>query len=87
MAVNSRNKTAETLAARLAQLTGGNETEAVTRALADCVQRARGQCSLADEIALHRAWLALRDARSDEAILGYDEHGLPRRWSSIARRS
>jgi antitoxin VapB len=31
-----------------------------------------------DEIARHCARLPVRDARTAEEILGYDEHGLPR---------
>ena len=34
-----------------------------------------------DEIALHCSTLPVLDRRSAEDIMGYDENGLPRRWS------
>lgn len=45
------------------------------------VRRARATRRLADDlddIALHCAQLPIRDMRSDDEIMGYDEHGLPR---------
>jgi antitoxin VapB len=75
---------AERLAAALAKLTGETKTEAVIRALRDRLDRLRRERSnrrLADEldeIARHFAQLPVRDARTAEEILGYDEHGLPR---------
>ena len=83
MALNIRNREAEQLAEVLARLTGETKTEAVTRALRDRLarlRRERSRRSLADqldEIALHCAALPVRDTRSPEDILGYDEHGLP----------
>jgi antitoxin VapB len=82
--LNIRNKQTEALAALLAKLTGETKTEAVTQALKERlerVRRGRSKRSLADdldEIALHCAALPLRDPRSAEDIIGYDEHGLPR---------
>lgn len=84
MALNIRNPEAELLAADLARLTGETKTEAVTRALRDRLARVRRERSrrrLADEldeIAQHCARLPVRDTRTDEEILGYDEDGLPR---------
>ena len=84
MALNIRNPEAEELAERLARLTGETKTEAVTRALRDRLDRLRRERSrrrLADELdelALHCARLPVRDERPAEAILGYDENGLPR---------
>jgi antitoxin VapB len=84
MALNIRNKDAEQLAEALARLTGETKTEAVTRSLRDRLarlRRERSRRSLADqldEIALHCAGLSVRDTRTSEDILGYDEHGLPR---------
>lgn len=84
MPLNIRNKQAEELAAALAKLTGETKTEAVTQALRERlerVRRGRTRRRLADdldEIALHCAGLALRDPRSADEIIGYDEHGLPR---------
>jgi antitoxin VapB len=72
------------LADALSKLTGETKTQAVTRALADRLarlRRERTQRSLADEldqIARHCARLRVRDPRSADEILGYDEHGVPR---------
>jgi antitoxin VapB len=84
MALNIRNGEAEKLAEALAKLTGETKTEAVTRALRDRLarlRRERSKRSLADqldEIAVHCAALPVRDTRTPEEILGYDERGLPR---------
>jgi antitoxin VapB len=84
MALNIRNREAEKLADALAKLTGETKTEAVIKALRDRLDRLRRERSnrrLADEldeIARHCARLPVRDARTAEEILGYDEHGLPR---------
>jgi antitoxin VapB len=82
--LNIRNEETEQLAAALAQLTGETKTEAVTQALRERLQRirrARTKRRLADdldEIALHCSTLPVRDPRSADEIMGYDEHGLPR---------
>ena len=84
MALNIRNAEAERLAEELARHTGETKTEAVTKALRDRLARVRRERSrrrLADEleaIAEHCASLPVRDSRSADEILGYDEHGLPR---------
>jgi antitoxin VapB len=84
MPLNIRNKQAEELAGALAKLTGETKTEAVTVALRERLQRmrrARAKRRLADEldeIALHCSALPVRDGRSAEEIIGYDENGLPR---------
>lgn len=83
MALNIRNPEAEQLAADLAKLTGETKTQAVTKALRERlerIKRRRTRRRLADEldeIAKHCAALPVLDNRSDEEILGYDEHGLP----------
>lgn len=83
MALNIRNQEAERLAEALAKLTGETKTEAVMKALRDRLARLRRERSrrcLADElddIARHCARLPVRDARTADEILGYDEHGLP----------
>ncbi len=83
MALNIRNEETERLAAALAKLTGETKTEAVTKALRDRLARVRRERSgrrLADElddIARHCARLPVRDRRSADEILGYDENGLP----------
>lgn len=82
--LNIRNKQTEALAGALAKLTGETKTEAVTQALRERlerVRRARSKRRLADEldeIALHCATLPVKDPRSADQILGYDEHGIPR---------
>lgn len=84
MALNIRNSETEKLAEALARLTGETKTEAVRRALEDRLnrlKRERANRALADEldeIAMHCAGLRVRDGRSADEILGYDENGLPR---------
>ena len=84
MALNIRNREAEELAEALARLAGETKTEAVTRALRDRLARLRRERAgrrLADElddIARQCAQLPVRDSRSPDEILGYDERGLPR---------
>jgi len=83
MPLNIRNPEAERLAAELARRTGESKTDAVIVALRERlerVRRARRHRRLADElteIAVHCAGLPVRDARSADEILGYDERGLP----------
>lgn len=83
MALNIRNAEAERLAGEVSRLTGESKTEAVTRSLHDRLERLRRERSsrrLADEldeIARHCAQLPVLDARTEDEILGYDEHGLP----------
>lgn len=83
MQLNIKNDETYQLAAELAELTGETLTDTVTIALRERlarVKRRRANRSLVDEldeIALHCASLPVLDARSDEDILGYDEHGLP----------
>jgi antitoxin VapB len=83
MALNIRNAEAERLAGEVSRLTGESKTEAVTRSLHDRLERLRRERSsrrLADEldeIARHCAQLPVLDARAEDEILGYDEHGLP----------
>jgi len=84
MALNIRNSEAEKLAETLAKLTGETKTEAVTKALRDRLARVRRERSrrrLADEldaIGRHCATLPVLDTRAAEAIIGYDEQGVPR---------
>ena len=84
MALNIRNAETERLAAALAKLTGESKTEAVTQAVRDRLnrlRRAKAKRRLADEldeIARNCARLPVRDARTADEILRYDETGLPR---------
>lgn len=83
MALNIRNPEAEELAEKLARLTGETKTQAVTDALREKLERITRQRAgrrLADdldEIARHCSSLPVRDAREPDAILGYDDRGLP----------
>jgi antitoxin VapB len=83
MALNIRNPEAERLAEAVAKLAGETKTEAGTRALRDRLARLRRErvsrrlADELDEIALHCAGLPVRDRRTADEILGYDENGLP----------
>jgi len=83
MALNIKDPSADRLARELAMFTGESLTTAVTVALHERLERVRGVATadtVSDElnaIALRCAALPLLDDRSDDAILGYDEHGLP----------
>ena len=83
MALNIRNEETEALADALARLTGETKTEAVTVALRERLQRAKRSqrrtrlTEELNEVALHCASLPVRDTRSAEDILGYDDRGLP----------
>jgi len=84
MALNIRNREAEELAEALAKLAGETKTEAVRRALRDRLARLRREragrrlADELDEIARNCARLPVKDSRTPEEILGYDERGLPR---------
>ncbi len=84
MALNIRNRETERLAETLAKLTGETKTQAVLQALRDRLSRLRRERSkrrLADEldeIARHCSQLPVRDSRTADEILGYDDRGLPR---------
>ncbi|ETX03848.1 type II toxin-antitoxin system VapB family antitoxin [Candidatus Entotheonella palauensis] len=83
MHLNIKNDDTYQLAAELASLTGETLTATVTIALRERLERVkrrqarRSLVDELDEIALHCAALPVLGSRSDEAILGYDEHGLP----------
>ncbi len=84
MALSFKDPETETLARRVAALTGESLTQAVKGALRDRLKReeiARGKRPLdraaIDVILAEVATLPIYDTRSDEEILGYDENGLP----------
>lgn len=83
MVLKIKDADTQALAKRLASLTGESLTQAVKRAVLERleqVEKTRRAVRLADEldhIALHCAGLPRRDGRSAEAIIGYDERGLP----------
>jgi antitoxin VapB len=85
MALNIKDPETDRLARDLAASTGESLTTAVTVALRERLERVQGAIgatSLAEEltrIAQRAAALPVLDDRPDDAILGYDEHGLPTR--------
>lgn len=83
MSLNIKNDEAHGLATELAKLTGENMTKAVTTALRERLAREKRRRQRDDianrlmEIGQRCAALPVLDDREPEAILGYDEHGLP----------
>ncbi|HEX8670565.1 MAG TPA: type II toxin-antitoxin system VapB family antitoxin [Longimicrobium sp.] len=83
MALNIKNPHTERLAHLLAEATGESLTEAVTVALRErlaSVSRARdvdGIIRSVERIQAMVAALPVRDSRTPDEILGYDEYGLP----------
>ena len=84
MALNIKHAEADRLARELAAATGETLTEAVVAALRERLQRQqqrRPAPSTAKEILreaqVRLARLPVRDRRSADEILGYDEKGLP----------
>jgi antitoxin VapB len=83
MPLNIKDPEADRLARELAAETGESLTAAISTALRERLDRVRGQPrgrDLAAElnaIALRCAALPVLDDRPEDAILGYDEHGLP----------
>lgn len=84
MALNIKNRVAESLAHELAEATGTTITDAVIGALRRelaGVRRRRVRPELMKEIEQLQAFLRDTpdyDTRSAEEIIGYDEYGLPR---------
>jgi antitoxin VapB len=84
MALSLKDKETDSLARQVAALTGESLTEAVRGALRLRLrdeQLKRGKPGwddrAIDEIIERFADLPLLDSRTDDEILGYDEHGLP----------
>ena len=81
--INIRNPKTDRLARELAEATGESITEAVGRALEERLARVRGErrgAALEYEIRAIQARvreLPVRDSRSPDEILGYDDRGLP----------
>ncbi|CAK7255290.1 MULTISPECIES: type II toxin-antitoxin system VapB family antitoxin [unclassified Shinella] len=83
MPLNIKDEEAHALARMLAEATGESLTRAVKVSIEERLARVRHlkAVRLADQldrIALDCAGLPVLDARTPEAILGYDESGLPR---------
>ncbi len=83
MALNIKDEETDRLARELANLTGETMTAAVRTAVEERLAKVgahRSGRSLAgeiEEIALRVSVLPVRDPRSPEEILGYDDAGLP----------
>ena len=84
MPLSIKDPEADQLARNLAQRTGETITQAVITALRERLAREqRKDGAIEDlveeimEIGKHCAALPLRDTRSADEIIGYDEHGLP----------
>lgn len=83
MPLNIKDEEAHALARALADATGESLTQAVKTSLEERLARVRHLkvvrlVDQLDRIALDCAGLPVRDARTAEDILGYDETGLPR---------
>lgn len=84
MALNIKNPIAERLAQELAKETGESLTEAVIVALRDRLdarRRRQQRQRLLEAITELQIFVRAqpdRDLRSDDEVLGYDEHGIPR---------
>jgi antitoxin VapB len=83
MALSIKHPEADRLARELATVTGETLTDAIIAALRERLRREQGrprQPGLRDEIRAIRqrcAALPVKDHRSPEEILGYDDKGLP----------
>ena len=81
MVLSIKSVEADQLARELAQLTGESLTDAITNALRERLERERpDRTDLVNRllaIGESARTLPRLDARSDDEILGYDEHGLP----------
>ena len=84
MPISIRNPRAEELARKVAARTGENMTEAVIHSLEERLARLQTSGEKAElvrklkELAHHCSSLPTLDTRTDDEILGWDEHGLPR---------
>jgi antitoxin VapB len=82
MVLSIKSDEADRLARELADQTGESITEAVTAALRERLDRTRRSPEAVAErlmsVASAGATLPILDIRSDDEILGYDEHGVPR---------
>ncbi len=79
MVLSIKSDRADQLARELAALTGETITEAVERSLATRLdaERRRHRPAGLDDIVDRFSMLPVLDERSSDAILGYDDDGLP----------
>jgi antitoxin VapB len=84
MAINIKNAELDRLARELARRRGDSVTNALLHAVKEELRREAKRVRDPDVIAKanaiveHYCSLPLLDTRSDDEILGYDEHGIPR---------
>ncbi len=83
MAISIKDPETDRLARALAAATGESLTEAIRRALQDRLERESQRSRRGVGVEVRRiqerlARLPVLDPRSPEAIVGYDEHGVPR---------
>jgi antitoxin VapB len=84
MALNIKDRETDGLVRRLARLTGESLTETIAKAVRERLereQRRRGKAIDREEVLRIARRIASRPVRNDrpaEAIIGYDERGLPR---------
>lgn len=84
MALNIKDAETDRLARELAAATGESITVAARRALEERLQRVRARAAVQptqhqlDELVKRGRARRLKDTRTSEEIVGYDEHGLPR---------
>lgn len=83
MALSIKTDEADRLARELAEATHETLTQAVTTALRERLERVRSEQRSEYEERLRRLVeeyqaLEVRDDRTADEIIGYDEHGLPR---------
>jgi antitoxin VapB len=81
--LNIKDQRTHEMARRLATLTGESLTEAVRVALQERLRRVeakrdgRNLVDRLNEIARHCGSLPIRDTRTEDEILGYNERGMP----------
>ena len=77
MALSIRSKHVEVLARRLAEETGENITEVILSALMEKAARLQqaGTEQKIDELLARVARLPIKDPRSADAVIGYDDNG------------
>ena len=83
MALNIKDPSTDRIVRELAEVTGESITTAVKTAVEQRLakvgarSRERGIAEDLNDIALRYSRLPVRDERSADEIIGYDEHGLP----------
>ena len=86
MALSIKNETTERLARQVAEQAGESITEAIQRSLAERLNRMgrrrpnRRTREALEEILRRVDAIPTVDTRTEDEILGYDQHGVPRSW-------